>query len=326
MHIYPAAAFFTVLALLFWAVRRPWAFALAALLAFHTHYLTLPLLLLPALSLGRKGFLPYALALPWTLYAVPRQAAGLAAKSPFNGLPQDAIPQMASFSHIPEPALVGVGALLWLLALLSALVPRARPVGLTLLLYLFLWLVLLPGLTGFNAYSVRYTTLVLPLVLVGAALFLSSLSSLRVRVGAFLLLLPLVSWSLALPVTHLGYLIFRSPSLTVLALEKAPGFVVASSRPLAVIAKYTCRSCPVEVYGKGSLERLIREGGYLLTGRASLRILASEEPRLLPLLRERTGWVAEQGSIYLIRLHSPGLTGKEGSPGGGIKKPPLPHP
>jgi hypothetical protein len=322
VHIYPAAAFFTVLALLFWAVRRPWAFALAALLAFHTHYLTLPLLLLPALSLGRKGFLPYALALPWTLYAVPRQAAGLAAKSPFNGLPQDAIPQMASFSHIPEPALVGVGALLWLLALLSALVPRARPVGLTLLLYLFLWLVLLPGLTGFNAYSVRYTTLVLPLVLAGAVLFLSGL---RVR-AEVLLLLPLVGFGLALPVVRVSYLDFRYPNLMALVLEKDPAFVAASGKPLAVSAKYACRSCPVEVYGEESMERLLREGGYLFADRTSLQTFAGEEPRLPSLLRKRAGWVAEQGGVYLIRLHSPGLTGKEGSPGGGIKKPPLPHP
>jgi len=294
VHVYPPAAFLAALALLLWARGRYWGFALAAALAFHAHYLALPLLLLPALSFGAKGLLPYLLFLPWGLHAVPLQAAGLPDKSPFNGLPEKALPQMAAFSHSPEPALVAVGAGLWLLGLLAALHPKGRLPGLTLLLFLGLWLLLLPAATGFNAYSVRYVTLPLPLILATAAL---GLSLLPWRTAFLLLGVPLLAWSLALPLTTRDYLAFRSPSLLALPLNLAPRKVTASSKPLGGVLKHVCRPCQVYLWDgdPGSLRE-----GYLVIGLNSLRIAAGEHPHLLPLLRERARLLGEQGQILLF--------------------------
>lgn len=294
VHVYPPAAFFTALALFLWTKRHFGGFAAAAALALHAHHLAFLLLLLPALSFGVRGLLPYALALPWVLLGALQQARGLSEKSPFNGLPHEALAQMAAFAHWPEPVSVAVGAGVWLLALLAALTRKGRLPGLALLLYLALWLLLLPWATGFNAYSVRYVTLPLPLVLSLLALLLSGR-------WALLLLVPLLSWALLLPTVRESYLGFRSPSLLALALTQAPGPVLASSKPLAGIAKYACRSCPVELHSRKGLEAM--EEGYLLLGKNSLRILAGEEPDLLPLLQARGARVlGEQGGILLVRL------------------------
>ena len=289
VHVYPAAAFFTALALLLWAKGRPLPFALAALLAFHAHYLSLLLLLLPALSLRPWGLLPYGVAVPWLLYALPGQMAGLGAKSPFNGPLWEAWPRIAAFAHTPDPILVGVGGLLWAMAFFG------RRTGPVLLLYLLLWLGLLPVLTGFGAWSVRYTTLVLPLVLAGA-------STASPRLWGALLLLPLLAWGPALPLVQGEYLAFRTPSLMALALVSEPGPVVASNRPLAVVAKYVCRSCSVSILDSKGLEGL-RGGGYLFLDRVSLGLLF---PQGLPLPAGlEPAWAQEGEGVYLIRLRPP---------------------
>lgn len=296
VHVYPAAAFLGALALLFWARRRFLAFAFAASLALHAHYLLGLLLLVPALTFGPKGLLPYLLLLPWALYAVPKQAASLPEKSPFNPMPEDALPQMAAFAHTPEGALLGVGAGLWLLALLAALRPQSRLPGLALLAFLGLWLLALPAATGFNPFSVRYVTLPLPLVLAAGALFLTAP---RIRTAPLVLALPLAAWSLALPLTARDYLGFRSPSLLALSLAAAPGKVIASSRPLGAVAKHACRSCEVSLWD-GDPASL--RGAYLLVGVSSLEIAAGEYPKLLEVLREKGRLVGEQGRILLIKV------------------------
>ncbi|MDM7325244.1 MAG: phospholipid carrier-dependent glycosyltransferase [Thermus sp.] len=294
---YPVATFWVALALLLWVRGRKVGFALAATLALYSHYLASLLLLPPALRLRAFGLLPYALFLPWALWAVRGQVGVAKDLNFFNGLPQEKLPAMVAFAYAPEASLVGVGAFLWATALLSALTPKGKPLGLTLLWYVGAWLLLLPLLTGFNAYAERYAVLPLPLVLVASAVLLSSLRPGVVR-GFFLL--PLVAWALAFPLAQVRHLEYRTQALLAEALLASPGYVLATGKPLAVTAKYVCRPCEVETYSFEGRDRLLKEGGYLYT--ASPEVLAAADPAIAPLVLGGGVRLGEQEGVYLFRI------------------------
>lgn len=298
VHVYPPAVFSTALALLFGARRAYLPFALAATSAFYSHYLTLPLLLAPALGFGWRGLAPYLATLPWMLLVLPQQLATLSEKSPFNPGLQEGLPLIAALAYFPNPPFLLAGIGLWGLALASLLHPRTRWAGAALLVFLLAWLVVLPLGVGFSAYTLRYAVLVLPLLLATGAATLSLPPRPRLALLPLALLLGL--WGFSFPSQGASaYGSFRFMPLLALRLLEEPGRVVAPHRALGTTAKYICRECEVRLWD-GEADSL--KGGYWFSTEAVQEGLRREKPGVWKALEESGELVGELGGVVLLRV------------------------
>lgn len=296
VHVYPPAVFFTALALLFRARGAYLPFVLAATLAFYSHYLTLPLLLVPALRFGVRGLLPYLATLPWMLLVLPQQLATLPEKSPFNPALEEGWISITALAYLPGPILFLLGLALWS-ALPASLYPRrTRAAGAALITFLAVWLLVLPLATGFRTFTLRYAVLALPLLFAtNAAVF-----SLHFRPAAAsaLMLVPLAVWGASF--SHqavLAYAAFRSPSVLVLRLQESPGRVVVPYGAYGTTIKYICRECDVRSWD-GTTAFL--RGAYWVSGRGVLDVIRKENPEVWEMLMREGQLVDQLGDVVIL--------------------------
>jgi len=296
VHVYPPAVFSTALALLFWARRAYLPFALAATSAFYSHYLTLPLLLVPALGFGARGLLPYLAVFPWVLLALPQQLATLPEKSPFNPALEEGWISITALAYLPGPVFFLLGLILWSAVPASLYPRRTRPAGSALITFLAAWLLVLPLATGFRTFTLRYAVLALPLLFAtSAAVFCRYF---RPAAASVLMLVPLVAWGASFSYQAvLVYAAFRSPSVLALRLQETPGRVVVPYGAYGTTIKYICRECDVRSWD-GTTTSL--RGAYWVSGRGVLKVIQKENPEVWEVLMREGQLIDQLGDVVVL--------------------------